>query len=182
MIFKETKLKDAYIIEFSSIKDHRGFFAMGFSEEEFKKHNIDLHIVQINFSHNKKRGTLRGMHFQKPPHAQAKLLYCSKGSIYDVIIDLRPDSTSYMEWTTLELRAQDESSSENHRMLYVPEGFAHGFQTLEDDTAVVYYVSDFYHPECEDGVRWDDKAFNIPWPVADIIVSEKDKVYPDFKV
>lgn len=180
MIFKETKLKGALSIELEPIKDNRGLFSMNFSEKEFKKRGINFHIVQMNMSHNKKCGTLRGMHFQKPPHAQAKLLYCIQGSIYDVIIDLRPESPTYKQWTSVELRAEGKTAGESYNMIYVPAGFAHGFQTLEDDTVIVYHMSDYYHPECEGGVRWNDEAFNIRWPVDKITMSEKDKAYADF--
>ncbi len=180
MIFKETKLKGALSIELEPIKDNRGFFSMSFSEKEFKKRGVSFHIVQMNMSRNKKRGTLRGMHFQNPPHTQAKLLYCIKGSIYDVIIDLRTDSPTYKQWTSVELRAEGKTAGKSYNMIYVPAGFAHGFQTLEDDTVIVYHMSDDYHPECEGGVRWNDKAFNIRWPVAKVIMSEKDKAYADF--
>jgi dTDP-4-dehydrorhamnose 3,5-epimerase len=175
MIFKETKLKGAYIIELEPIKDERGFFARTFCQKEFTKYNLNSHIVQCNISFNKKRGTLRGMHYQVAPYEEAKLVSCIRGAIYDVIIDLRPDSPTYCQWFAVEL------SSEDYKMLYVPKGFAHGFQTLEDNTVVFYQMSEFYHPECARGARWDDKAFGIEWPISVKIISEKDLSYKDFK-
>jgi len=171
VIFKETKLKGAYIIEIEPIQDVRGFFARSFCQEEFMEHGLNKSIVQCNMSFNKKRGTLRGMHYQVAPHEEAKLVRCTKGSVYDVIIDLRPASPTYCQWVSVEL------SAENHRMLYIPEGFAHGFQTLEDNTEVFYQMSEFYHPESARGVRWDDPAFGIEWPVAVNMISLKDISY-----
>ena len=173
MIFKQTDLKGAYIVELEAIEDKRGFFARSFCRKEFEKYGLTSNIVQCNISYNKKKGTLRGMHYQVKPHEEAKIVSCVKGSIYDVIIDLRPDSPSYYQWFAVEL------SAENYRMLYIPEGFAHGFQTLEDNTVVFYQMSKFYHPECAVGVRWDDPAFNIEWPDDERIISFKDLQYPD---
>lgn len=175
MIFKETDLKGVYIIEVEAIKDERGFFARSFCRKEFEQYSLYPNIVQCNISYNKKKGTLRGMHYQVKPHEEAKIVSCVRGSIYDVIIDLRPDSSTYYQWFTVEL------STENYKMLYIPEGFAHGFQTLEDNTVVFYQMSEFYHPECSMGVRWDDPAFNIEWPDDERIIAFKDFQYPDFK-
>jgi len=174
MIFKETKLKGAYIIELEPLEDERGFFARSFCQKEFEEHGLNPRIVQCNISYNKKKGTLRGMHYQITPYQEAKLVCCTKGAIYDVIIDLRKDSPTLKQWIAVELTA------ENRRMLYVPEGFAHGFQTLKDDTVVFYQMSEFYHPECARGVRWDDSVFGIIWPIAPGIISERDRVYPSF--
>ena len=175
MIFKETKLKGAYIIEIEPIEDERGFFARSFCEEEFKKHGLNPHIAQCNISYNEKKGTLRGMHYQVAPHEEVKLVRCTMGAIYDVIIDLRPDSSTFKQWIGVEL------TKENHQMLYVPEGFAHGFQTLEDCTEVLYQISEFHHPEWARGVRWNDPTFGIFWPVNVEIISVGDQQYPDFK-
>ena len=175
MKFKETKLKGAYIISLEPLTDERGFFARSFCQEEFEKHGLNLRIVQCDISYNKKRGTLRGMHYQAAPYVEAKLVSCVRGLMYDVITDLRPASPTYRKWFAVEL------SAENYEMLYIPEGFAHGFQTLEDDTVVYYQMSEFYHPECARGVRWDDPAFGIKWPIEPKIISDKDKNLPDSK-
>lgn len=171
MIFTETSLKGAYIIEIEPLEDERGFFARSFCQKEFEEHGLNFSIVQCNLSYNKKSGTLRGMHYQIAPHKEAKLVSCIKGAIYDVIIDLRPDSSTFCQWFAVELTA------ENRRMLYVPEGFAHGFQTLKDDTVAFYQMSEFYHPECARGVRWDDPAFGVEWPLPNHIMSNKDMNY-----
>jgi len=176
LIFKETKLKGAYVIELEQLQDERGFFARSFCKEEFEEHGLNLHIVQCNISHNKKKGTLRGMHYQIAPHEEAKVVSCMRGSIYDVIVDLRPDSDTYCQWFAIEL------SANNYKMLYIPEGFAHGFQTLEDDTVVFYQMSELYHPECARGVRWDDLSFEIEWPSNLKVISKKDLSYVDFLV
>ena len=175
MIFKETKLKGAYIIEPERLEDDRGFFARTFCEKEFAEHGLNPGLVQCSISYNKRRGTLRGMHYQVAPMAEVKLVRCTRGAIYDVIIDLRPSSPAYCRWIAVELNA------ENRNMIYIPEYFAHGFQTLEDDTEVFYQMSEFYGPEYARGVRWDDPAFGIIFPLKNMIVSEKDKNYPLMK-
>ncbi len=175
MVFKDTELKDAYIIELERLSDERGFFSRTYCEHEFREHGIEHHIVQANVSYNKVKGTLRGMHYQMQSYGEAKLIRCTKGAIYDVIIDIRPDSKSYKNWISVELNEQ------NHRMLYVPEGFAHGFITLEDSTEVSYQMSEFYKPGVGKGIRWNDPAFAINWPVAVSEISEKDKNWTDFK-
>ena len=175
MIFRETKLKGAFIIEPERLEDERGFFARTFCQEEFEAHGLNPAVVQCNISFNKKRGTLRGMHYQVVPHEEAKLVRCTRGAIYDVIIDLRPESPTLKQWVGVELTA------DNRRMLYIPEGFAHGFQTLEDDTEVFYQMSEFYHLECARGVRWDDRVFGIEWPLAEVIISAKDRGYSNFE-
>lgn len=175
MIFKETSLKGAFIIEPERIRDHRGFFARAWCKKEFEAHGLNPRLVQINLSFNKNRGTLRGMHYQTAPHEEAKLFRCTRGAIYDVIIDLQPESPTYLEWLGVELTA------DNRKMLYVPENFAQGYQTLTDNTEVFYQVSQFYSPESERGVRWDDPAFGIKWPETDnLMISEKDKNWPDY--
>jgi len=175
MIFKETKLKGAYVIEINPLEDERGFFARSFCAKEFKEHGLNQNIAQCNISYNGKKGTLRGMHYQAAPHEEAKLVRCTMGAIYDVIIDLRPDSSTFKKWIGVEL------TKENRRMLYVPEGFAHVFQTLEDHTEVLYQMSEFHHPEWARGVRWNDPTFGIFWPVNVEIISIGDQQYLDFK-
>ena len=175
MIFHETKLKDAIIVEPEKRKDERGFFARTFDEGEFEVHGLNPRVVQCNISFNKKNGTLRGMHYQVSPYAEAKLVRCTMGAMYDVIIDLRRDSPNFKQWLAVELTA------ENRKMIYVPEGLAHGFQTLMDDTEVCYQMSEFYHPESSRGVRWDDPAFGIEWPLAERILSMRDRRYPNFE-
>lgn len=171
MIFTETRLKGAYLIDIDRHEDERGFFARTWCMDEFKQQGLCSRLVQCNVSFNKKRGTLRGMHYQVEPFAEAKLVRCTRGAIYDVIIDLRSDSETFKEWFAVEINA------ENRRALYIPEGFAHGFQTLEDDSEVFYQMSEFYHPECARGVRWDDPAFEVVWPIDEQIIREKDRSY-----
>jgi dTDP-4-dehydrorhamnose 3,5-epimerase len=177
MIFKETELAGAFVIEQELFEDARGFFARTWSEREFAAQGLNARLAECNLSFNRRKGTLRGMHFQRAPHAQAKLVRCTMGAIYDAIIDLRPDSPTFKSWFGVELTA------DNRRMLYVPEGFAHGFQTLADETEVFYQVSDVFAPELADGVRWDDPAFGVVWPDndgAERIIIERDRQYPDF--
>ncbi len=174
MIFTETELKGAYIIDIERREDDRGFFARTWCQQEFEAHGLVARVVQANTSYNRRKGTLRGMHYQRAPHAEAKLVRAVRGAIYDVIIDLRPDSPTYKRWIGVELTA------DNRRALFVPEGFAHGFQTLEDDTDVIYQVSAFYTPGAEGGVRYNDPAFAIEWPLPVSVISEKDAAWPDF--
>jgi dTDP-4-dehydrorhamnose 3,5-epimerase len=177
MIFQETKLKGAFIIEVERIEDERGFFARAWCRNEFRPHGLESQLAQSNISFNWKKGTLRGMHFQVAPHEEVKLVRCTRGAIYDVIIDLRPNSPTYKQWIGVELTAT------NHRMLYVPKGFAHGYQTLENDSEVFYQASEFYAPECERGIRWNDPAFGIDWPDAETrVISSKDAHWPDYAV
>ncbi len=175
MILKETKLKGAYIIELQPMEDERGFFARTFCQKEFVAHGLNPKLAQCNISYNRRKGTLRGMHYQVAPKAEAKLVRCTRGAIYDVIIDLRHESPTYCKWIAAELNA------DNHRTIYIPEGFAHGFQTLMDDVEVFYQMSEFYAPECARGVRWDDPAFGIVWPDDKRIISEKDMNYSFYK-
>lgn len=175
MIFTETKLKGAYVIEPERLEDERGFFARTFSREEFEAHGLNPNLVQHSISFNKKEGTLRGMHYQVKPYEEAKLVRCTMGSIYDVILDLRPDSPTFKKWMAVELTAN------NRRMLFIPEGLSHGFQTLDDNTEVFYQMTRAYHPESARGVRWNDPRFGIQWPeVQDRIISEKDLNHADF--
>lgn len=180
MIFTETKLKGAYITEPERIEDERGFFARTFCRKEFESHGLNPDLVQCNISYNKKKGTLRGMHYQIAPHEEAKLVSCIRGAIYDVIIDVRPDSPTYCQWIALKLAAHCSSHSAPFKMLYIPEGFAHGFQTLEDDTLVFYQMSEFYHPQSSRCIRWDDPMFAIQWPIYDKIISDKDRSYDNW--
>ena len=174
MIFNETKLKGAYIVEIDPVEDERGFFARSFCAKEFEKHGLNPHIAQCNISYNEKKGTLRGMHYQVAPNEESKLVRCTMGAIHDVIIDLRQDSPTFKQWIAVEL------TKENRRMLYVPEGFAHGFQTLEDHTEVLYQMSEFHHPECTEGVRWDDPTFGMKWPMVPTLMTDKDRTYLNF--
>lgn len=175
MIFTKTKLSGAYSIDLEKREDERGFFARGFCQHEFTDQGITFNVVQGNISMSKKKRTLRGMHFQEKPHEEDKLIRCTKGAIYDVIIDLRPNSKTFKQWIGLEL------SADNYRMLYLPKGFAHGFLTLVDNTEVTYLVSEFYTPSAEHGIRYNDPAFAIQWPNKIEVISEKDASFPDFK-
>lgn len=174
MIFAQTKLSGAFIIEPEKLEDDRGFFARSWCLREFEAHGLNPRLVQCDISLSKKTGTLRGMHYQLSPFEEAKLVRCTSGSIYDAIIDLRPDSPTFKKHVGLVLTA------ENHKMLYVPEGFAHGFLTLEDNTEVFYQMSEYYSPEHARGVRWDDSAFGICWPLVPTTVSERDRTCRDF--
>ena len=168
MIFTETKLKGAFVIDVKRLGDERGFFGRVWCRREYEEMGLNADLVQASMSYNKQKGTLRGMHYQHPPYAETKVVRCTSGKIHDVIIDLRPESESYMQWISVEL------SGENARMLYVPEGFAHGFITLEDHTYVHYMVSQYYTPGAETGIRYDDPALNIQWPVAPSVISDRD--------
>jgi len=170
MIFTETKLNGAFIIDLEPIQDERGFFARTWCKNEFAAHGLNPNLVQCNTSFNKKKGTLRGMHYQSPPYEEAKLVRCTMGAVYDVIVDIRKESKTFLQWIACELTAQ------NRKMLYVPEGFAHGFQTLEDNTEVFYQMSEFYHSDHAAGLRWDDPAIDIKWPIPEVVISKKDKL------
>ena len=174
MIFTETKLSGAFILELEKRGDHRGFFARTFCAKEFEEHGLRTSFVQANMSKSLEKHTLRGMHYQVDGAEEAKLIRCTKGRILDVIIDIRPDSQTYCEHIAVELTA------ENFKQLYVPEGFAHGFLTLEEDIEVTYLVSEFYAPGKEKGIRWDDPLFKIDWPIDSPILSEKDAKHSDF--
>jgi dTDP-4-dehydrorhamnose 3,5-epimerase len=175
MRFVETELPGAYIVELEERVDDRGFFARIWCRDEFTEHGLTAELAQCSLSRTDAAGTLRGMHFQRPPHEEAKLVRCSRGAIFDVIVDLRPDSPSLGRWFGVEL---EESAG---RALYVPEGFAHGFQTLVDDVDVLYMISTPYAPEAASGVRWDDPFFAIEWPPAEQrVLSERDRSWPDF--
>lgn len=176
MHFNETRLKGSFVIELEKIKDDRGFFSRAWCQKEFLSHGLNHKIVQCNLSFNAIKGTLRGIHYQIEPYAEAKIIRCTSGKIYDVIVDLRPKSSTYLQWLGFEL------SAENRKMLYIPEDFAHGYLTLADNTEVFYQVSQFYSPGSESGIRWNDPLINIKWPnMSDLIISEKDKNWPDLK-
>lgn len=174
MHFIPTSLSDAYIIEPDKFADQRGFFARSWCQQEFSDRGLNPNLVQCNISFNHQKGTLRGMHLQIPPFAEAKLVRCTKGAIYDVIVDVRPDSETFRQWIGVELTA------ENRQALYVPEGFAHGFQTLADNAEVFYQMSEFYAPECARGFRWNDPNFNISWPEKISVISQKDRDYKNY--
>jgi len=172
VIFTETNLEGAYIIDIKEIADDRGFFARGWCEDEFKQHGLNPRVAQLNLGFNLKRGTLRGMHFQKAPKAEVKVVRCTQGAVFDVMIDMRPDSPTHGQWVGVEL------TPDNHRMLYVPEGFAHGYQTLADNSEIYYQTSQFYAPGLAAGVRCDDPAFGIEWPLAVESISDQDRDWP----
>lgn len=175
MIFHKIDLPGAFVIEYEDIADDRGFFARTWCRKEMQRQGLNGELVQCNTSFNKKKGTLRGMHYQASPNEEAKLVRCTKGAVYDVIIDLRPNSPTFRGWFGLEL------SDTNNKQLYVPEGFAHGFLTLDDNTEVFYQMSAYYHPESARGVRWNDPAFGIHWPIPVAIISPKDISYGDYQ-
>jgi dTDP-4-dehydrorhamnose 3,5-epimerase len=175
MIFRETELNGAFLIEPERLEDNRGFFARAWCRKEFMAHGLTGALVQSNISFNKRTGTLRGMHFQAAPYEEAKLVRCTMGAVYDVIVDLRPDSSTFLRWVAVELTAK------NHKMLYIPENFAHGYQTLADNTEVFYQVSQFYSPGSEQGLRYNDPIFGIKWPMDVQAISHKDRSWPDYK-
>ena len=175
MIFTETKLKGAYILELERREDSRGFFARGFCQNEFRAHGLKPTIAQGNIASNIKAGTLRGMHFQYPPAAESKLVRCTRGAIYDIIVDLRPESPTYLQHIGVEL------NEDNQRALYVPERFAHGYQTLTDKTDTSYLVGEFYTPEAEGGLLYDDPSLNLSWPLPVSVVSDKDQKFPLYR-
>ena len=175
MIFSPLTLPGAYVIDLERQDDERGFFARSWDRSEFEAHGLNPRIEQCSVSFNRRRGTLRGMHYQAAPHEEAKLVRCTAGAVYDVIVDLRPSAPTLTRWEAVELTAH------NHRMLYVPEGLAHGFLTLVDDTEVSYQISEAYRPELGRGIRWNDPAFEIAWPERVLVISARDASFPDFK-
>jgi len=175
MTFHKTKLAGVFEIHLEPNSDERGFFARTWCETEFESHGLKPKIVQCSVSFNVKKGTLRGIHYQGMPYPEAKLVRCTKGAIYDVAVDLRPQSPTFKEWVAVVLTAGERN------MLYVPEGCAHGFLTLEDETEVFYQMSEFYHPEGSRGVRWNDPAFGIVWPATVNMISDRDRTHPDFE-
>ncbi len=176
MTWTELKLKGAYAFDLEPIWDNRGFFARAFNVEDFKERGLNPAVIQCNIAYNYKKGTMRGMHFQVEPATEVKLVRCTHGTIYDVIVDIRPDSPTYLQHVGIEL------SAENRRTLYVPEMFAHGYQTLTDDTEIFYQVSQGYAPNCARGYRYNDPAFGIEWPLPITEISEKDNSWSDFAV
>lgn len=172
MKFKKTKLKGLYIIEPEPRIDERGYLMRTFCKEELNKYGLQFTIVQVNQTLTKKKGTVRGMHFQTPPKAEDKIVQCLHGAIYDVAIDLRADSPTYGKWVAEKL------NEDNKKMFFIPKGFAHGFQSLTNNCEVQYFMSEFYSPEHASGVRWDDSIFNIKWPIKNLSLSEKDKNWP----
>jgi dTDP-4-dehydrorhamnose 3,5-epimerase len=175
MIFTETSIHGAYLVDLKRMEDHRGFFARAWSASEFAEKGLPTHFPDVNFSHSAHKGTIRGMHYQKAPHEEAKFVRCVRGALFDVIIDLRPDSPTFLQWAGFEI------SASSYQAIFVPAGCAHGVQSLEDDTEMFYMVSATYQPAAEAGIRWDDPFFPIAWPdVGRRIVSDKDLSWPDF--
>ena len=174
MKFIKLDLPGAYIIEQTYLNDDRGFFSRSFCQDEFNQYKLNVNVEQCNISFNLKKGTVRGLHYQKEPYSEAKLVRCTSGRIYDVIVDLRKKSTTYMQWRSFELTAQ------NRNMLYIPEGFAHGFQTLEDNVEVFYQMFTKFSSDAASGIRWNDPAFTIQWPLKISTISDKDISYQDF--
>jgi len=172
MIFEETKLKGSFIVDMKRIEDDRGFFARGWCPQEFKEHGLNPRVAQFNVAFNPRQGTLRGMHFQREPHAEAKFVRCTRGALFDVMIDLRPDSPTHGQWVGVEL------TEDNHRGLYIPEGFAHGYQTLTPDCEMYYFTTHTYSKESAGGVRFDDPAFGVEWPEPVTLISEVDRNWP----
>ncbi len=172
MKFTASRIPGAWIIDIAAIHDNRGFFAMTWLPDEFRQHGIEPALAQCNLAFNHKCGTLRGMHFQAAPYAQAKIIRCTRGALLDVIVDLRPESPAYCQSEAVELTA------DNRRMLYMPEGIAHGYLTLTDDVEAYYHASSPWHPAAESGVRWNDPAFAIAWPFAPVVISDKDAAWP----
>ncbi|MBX7221895.1 MAG: dTDP-4-dehydrorhamnose 3,5-epimerase [Blastocatellia bacterium] len=172
MIFRETKLAGVFLIELEPHADERGFFARSFCRSEFAAKGLNPNLVQCNISYNRQRGTLRGIHFQAEPYPEAKLVRCTAGALFDVVVDLRPDSPTFKTWYGVEL------SAANRLMLYIPPGCGHGFQSLADDTEVFYQMSEMYHPEAARGVRWNDPVLGIVWPLAEPVISQRDQTLP----
>jgi len=176
MKFIETKLKGAYIIEIEPIEDERGFFTRSFCKKEFQEQGLISEFVQCNISYNKIKGTLRGMHYQLPPHEEAKLVRCTKGAIYDVIVDIRKNSPTEGKWLGMEINEDDR------HMIYIPGGFAQGLLTLVDETEIFYQMSAFYDEKAARGFCWNDPVINIMWPIKDIIISVKDQNLPSLEI
>jgi dTDP-4-dehydrorhamnose 3,5-epimerase len=174
MTFHETRIPGVYEVSLDLQQDQRGFFARSWCEAEFASRGLNSRLVQCNISFNASKGTLRGLHYQEQPHQEAKLVRCTQGAVYDVAVDLRPESPSFKSWHAAVL------SAENRRMLYIPEGCGHGFLTLADQTEIFYQMSEFYRPESARGVRWNDPAFQIEWPEEVKVISERDRTYTDF--
>ncbi len=174
MKFHETKISGVFEIHVERKPDERGFFARTWCQNEFESHGLNSALVQSSISFNARKGTLRGMHYQAAPHAEAKVVRCTRGEIYDVVVDLRPYSPTFKDWIALALTA------DNRDMIYIPAGCAHGFLTLQDESEILYQMSEFYNAESARGVRWNDPAFQIAWPESAAVISERDRTYPDF--
>jgi len=172
MIFEETPLRGAYVIEPERINDHRGFFARVWCKKELQRRGLNSELSQSNIGFSHVKGTLRGLHFQKPPHAESKIVRCTRGSIFDVIVDLRPESPTYKRWFGIEL------SDENGKMVYVAEGMAQGYMTLQDNTEINYHTTEFFNAEAASGVRFDDPVLGIRWPMSATAISEQDRSWP----
>ena len=175
MLIEKTPLEGVLVTSLQRIEDERGFFARTYCEKEFAEAGVDIHLVQTNVSGNKAKGTLRGLHYQDEPHPDRKVVTCTRGAIFDVAVDLRRDSATYLRWFGTEL------SAENRKGLYIPPGCAHGFITLVDDTDVNYLMGEWYHPELARGARWNDPAFGIEWPLDPVTINERDAAYPDWE-
>jgi dTDP-4-dehydrorhamnose 3,5-epimerase len=176
VIFRETEIPGAWVIELDRKEDERGWFARLWDGAVFAERGLDPRLAQASAAFNHRRGTVRGLHYQAEPYAEAKVVRCTRGAVYDVVVDLRSDSPTFTRWVAVEL------SAANGRMLYVPEGLAHGYQTLADETETAYFISEPYRPEAQRGVRWDDPAFGIDWPeVEERVISDRDREWPDFR-
>jgi dTDP-4-dehydrorhamnose 3,5-epimerase len=175
MIFHTTRIEAVYEVHIEPKSDERGFFARCWCGQEFERNRLNSKLAQCSVSYNARKGTLRGLHYQAEPFPESKLVRCTRGSVFDVVVDLRKDSVTFRDWTSVVL------TETKRNMVYVPEGCGHGFLTLEDDTEVFYQISEFYHAELSRGVRWDDPAFGISWPAAVEVISERDRTYPDFE-
>lgn len=176
MEFTETEIKGAFVVRLKKIEDHRGYFARGWCQDEFAKHGLNPNVLQLNTGYSHRKGTLRGMHYQSAPHAEAKFIRCTRGAIYDVIIDLRPDSPTHGKWFGAELTA------DNGTMLYAPEGLAHGYQTLTDGAEMYYMTTAVFASGAAKGVRYNDPAFDIQWPLPVSVISEPDQKWPDYRL
>lgn len=174
MKYTETPIGGVLLIELEPVEDERGFFARTYCEAEFRSRGLETRIAQSSMAWNARKGTLRGMHYQRDPYAEVKLVRCTNGGIFDVVVDLRPESPTFRRWFGSELNAA------NRRMIYIPNGIAHGYQTLQEETEISYQMSSPYRPEAAAGVRWDDPAFGIDWPLQVAAISERDRCYPDF--
>lgn len=174
MIYTKTPIDGVVVVDIEKREDDRGFFARTFCEEEFRQHGLESHIAQCSTALSVRRGTLRGMHYQREPHGEVKLVRCVRGGVYDVVVDVRPKSPHFRRWFGVELNAN------NRRMLYIPRGVAHGYLTLEDDTEIAYQMSTAYNPDAAIGVRWNDRAFGIEWPFEPTVMAERDRSYADF--
>lgn len=176
MLFTQTPLQGAYVIEINKIGDDRGFFGRSWCRKEMQQAGLDTDMAQINTSLSRQRGTLRGLHFQLAPFQENKMIRCTRGAVFDVIVDLRPESPTFRQWFGIELTA------DNHKALYSPKGFAQGFITLQDDTEITYFASEFYAPGKDRGVRYNDPQFGIQWPLPPVVISDKDQNWPDFSI